>query len=844
MAVPRPQTSIEGALYDLVARGKKDTFFQRDEATSINLFDTRYEPRPAYIPELRTIVPRNRVQWGATCEFEIEKSGDILIEPTLLINLPSWYPKSLVGSNGNNIVCDSDTIEFQHIYSNITVTETYSNINIGDFNTFTLAYGNCNIIATTTILNNSVIELSNFIVKSNIPSVQTIYDGLTWITVGDTTSPDDGVDFPVYTSTDFITWISGTGGAGITNSIVYGSNTVIGSNMWVAITNTYSYYSFNGSNWIYNTNLFEDATLNSINYIQNNWFISASSPTSNRIFYSQDPTSNFTPAIDSFYNWAYNIVGNGTGILVAVGNGLSGSNTIEYSIDNGSNWTPSTNGDDNTTIFFTNGNTIEYSTAIAYGNDRFIAADGQGSNLYTSAEGATFLKITTNTTYQAYTDIQYIDGSRWIAAAQNMSAIPYLLISDDNCQTWSQAIIQPNIITQINVYNYTSNYITYYTETTTTTTDTAFNPSPGNRYGYVNGVAYFLFEKIQFYQDNILLQEYSGDALFAQRQLRGSYNSAFLENSLTGVHDGSALAIQRSATPSQTYRLKIPLPFCQHPDEGGLPLCATESQQFRLRLTLRRLEDLVECSDVGQVGKPNPWNRPFSIIDSASNIMQFTSLSRYEMADPTLLLENRQLYIDLEAQKALSYPTEEYIIPYSRLYENRFTFGPLDYAPLATGTVAVSKRLIEGRHPAEQLYWYFRSREDMDANRLWKFEAGTDAADPTSYYNAIKLSIAGKDREKFWTSQVWQDIESHAKQERYSGRSIGSMNWSYGSQHRDVGPREYSPTGTLNFTSADRPTVYVDLAQSYTSNTVMSVIVDGYGTYSIREGRGGLLYAN
>ena len=530
---------------------------------------------------------------------------------------------------------------------------------------------------------------------------------------------------------------------------------------------------------------------------------------------------------------------------MAVGDGLSGSNTIEYSTDNGSNWTPSTNGDDYTTIFFTNGNTIEYSKAIAYGNDLFIAADGQGSNLYTSAEGATlFLKITTNTTYQAYTDIQYIDGSRWIAAAQNMSAIPYLLISDDNCQTWSQAIIQPNIITQINVYNYISNYITYYTETTTTTTDTAFNPSPGNRYGYVNGVAYFLFEKIQFYQDNILLQEYSGDALFAQRQLRGSYNSAFLENSLTGVHDGSALAIQRSATPSQTYRLKIPLPFCQHPDEGGLPLCATESQQFRLRLTLRRLEDLVECSDAGQGGKPNPWNRPFSIIDSASNITQFTSLSRYEMADPTLLLENRQLYIDLEAQKALSYPTEEYIIPYSRLYENRFTFGPLDYAPLATGTVAVSKRLIEGRHPAEQLYWYFRSREDMDANRLWKFEAGTDAADPTSYYNAIKLSIAGKDREKFWTSQVWQDIESHAKQERYSGRSIGSMNWSYGSQHRDVGPREYSPTGTLNFTSADRPTVYVDLAQSYTSNTVMSVIVDGYGTYSIREGRGGLLYAN
>jgi len=43
-------------------------------------------------------------------------------------------------------------------------------------------------------------------------------------------------------------------------------------------------------------------------------------------------------------------------------------------------------------------------------------------------------------------------------------------------------------------------------------------PSPsaeGIAYGYVRGVAYFLFETISFYQDNILLQEFSGDTLWA-----------------------------------------------------------------------------------------------------------------------------------------------------------------------------------------------------------------------------------------------------------------------------------------------------------------------------------------
>ena len=57
-----------------------------------------------------------------------------------------------------------------------------------------------------------------------------------------------------------------------------------------------------------------------------------------------------------------------------------------------------------------------------------------------------------------------------------------------------------------------------------------------NQYGYTNGIAYFLFEKIQFYQDNILLQEFSGDSLFAQRHLKGTYNSSFLEDPLTSQH--------------------------------------------------------------------------------------------------------------------------------------------------------------------------------------------------------------------------------------------------------------------------------------------------------------------
>ena len=386
-------------------------------------------------------------------------------------------------------------------------------------------------------------------------------------------------------------------------------------------------------------------------------------------------------------------------------------------------------------------------------------------------------------------------------------------------------------------------------------TDTTSN---SNAYGYVNGVAYVMFEKIQFYQDTLLLQEYSGDSLFALRHIRGSYNSSFLEDALTGVRDtASPLAVQRAAIPGQL-RLRIHLPLCQHVDEGGLPLCATENQQFRLRLTLRKLEDLIEMAATASnapttpsVTKPSPFGLPFVLTDITGKKTTFTTLTRPSVRDPTIYLVNRQLYLDKEDAKELAYPkgADGTTAPYSRLFENNFTFGPADYAALPN-SVAISKRRIDGRHPSEQAFWYFRSRADLIANRLWKFEMGSNAATAstqvTPYYKNIKFTIAGRDREDYWTSLVWQDIEAHAKLERYSGRGIGVWNWSYGERHSDRGPKEFGPTGTINFTSADRPTVYVDLAQTpdTSQTTQMTLVVDGYGVYSVRDGRGGLLFAN
>jgi len=147
----------------------------------------------------------------------------------------------------------------------------------------------------------------------------------------------------------------------------------------------------------------------------------------------------------------------------------------------------------------------------------------------------------------------------------------------------------------------------------------------GVSYGYTNGIAFFLFSKIQIYLDQILLQEFSGDALYAATRARGSLNSAFLENLQTAVTSPTAATIRQAATPGRL-RLRLPLLGCQHSDDGGVPSIAARQQTFKLRLTLRKLEDLVEASD--SRAKPTPWALSTTFTDGTA---PFQTLIRTEI---------------------------------------------------------------------------------------------------------------------------------------------------------------------------------------------------------------------
>jgi hypothetical protein len=361
----------------------------------------------------------------------------------------------------------------------------------------------------------------------------------------------------------------------------------------------------------------------------------------------------------------------------------------------------------------------------------------------------------------------------------------------------------------------------------------------GVSYGYTKGIGYFLFENIQVYQDQILIQEFSGDALYATRLSRGSLNSAILENELIGYHDGSSLSIGRNATP-QTLRLELPVLGCQHMDDGGFPSFGVRQQTFRLRCKLRKLEDLIESSD-GQV-KPAPWNKTFKIqTSSVGPTTQFQTIDRYKIDQPVIYLETRHIYVDPDTQKELV--ESELDLPFSRLYENIFHFIEKDYAPLSRNALAATTRRIDAVHPASRMIFFMRQNSDIQKNKLWKISSDVSN---NEYYNNISFLIGSRDRESSFSPLVWNLIAQHAKEDRYSGNGLGVMNWDLGEQRAKRPPFARMPEGSVNFSTADRPTLYTELQNIAGTNrdTEMRLIVDTWGIYEISERRGALKYAN
>jgi hypothetical protein len=184
----------------------------------------------------------------------------------------------------------------------------------------------------------------------------------------------------------------------------------------------------------------------------------------------------------------------------------------------------------------------------------------------------------------------------------------------------------------------------------------------------------------------------------------------------------------------------------------------------------------------------------------------FSTLPIQEIQSPQILLETRHIFTDAETRLGLQNLRNE--IPFERVYENIFTQNQYDYAPIERGAVAAITRRLEGTHPAARIVNFFRSQKAIQANQLWNIQNDISGG---QFYNNMKLVIAGKDREILFSPLVWNKLVQHAKEERDSGLPLAIMNWTVGDVRSRRQPFARQPEGSVNFTTADRPTLYIEL---------------------------------
>jgi hypothetical protein len=373
-------------------------------------------------------------------------------------------------------------------------------------------------------------------------------------------------------------------------------------------------------------------------------------------------------------------------------------------------------------------------------------------------------------------------------------------------------------------------------------------------YGYIRYIGYLMFESIQFYQDQILIQEWSGESLMCTQITEGSYNTSFLEQKNAGLPTGSQNPIAKNATPSQL-RVSIPLPGLQAPGDGGFPLCCMPSQSFRLKVKLRKLEDLIQVQYPNGNDReinPNPFGKAFSYFINGFGEYFFNSLERNQVGQPTILLEMQQAYVPEDTVKALQ--ESQITIPYRRIFENVFTIGEQDYKPLDFGGSATVTRLLDARHHVERVMFIYRLGACLERNiRYHFFNSISDYpqyGDDYTFYNNMKLVIAGQDREYNFPPFVWQDIEALVKDERDNGLGIGEMRWNYGDMFERDRPGPRQPDGGINFSTADRPTLHIQLknvpimARLQQRFTEMRVFMEAWNVYEVQQGRGRQLFAS
>jgi hypothetical protein len=92
----------EGALLDLVARGRKDSYFIGAAPGSRRLWGADYERRGGSAREILIQYPETGARFGHWVDIELPRYGDVLMSADIRIQMPTWLPAEIATVNREN----------------------------------------------------------------------------------------------------------------------------------------------------------------------------------------------------------------------------------------------------------------------------------------------------------------------------------------------------------------------------------------------------------------------------------------------------------------------------------------------------------------------------------------------------------------------------------------------------------------------------------------------------------------------------------------------------------------------------------------------------------------------
>jgi hypothetical protein len=350
----------------------------------------------------------------------------------------------------------------------------------------------------------------------------------------------------------------------------------------------------------------------------------------------------------------------------------------------------------------------------------------------------------------------------------------------------------------------------------------------GVTYGYCNNIGYQMIEKIQLFQDQVLLQELYGEYLDWKVRQAVPLATTLVMAAAVGSRGDTALEIGRSAI-QQEMRVAIPILGWESVGDPGFPTIALRNQRFRLRVLLRPLAEVVTASD-GRLA-PKPWGTTMRIQRVAGGPLEPFQTLPYESVAKGLgmMLETTQVYVSADVQEWLK--AGRWLIPFRSSQHQPYTIQ--DYqmnAASLTANFALSFPLdFTGYSP--RMFVAFQQRGARLAGQRGQYLAAA---------TAMRVNVANLDRIQPWSPAVFREVTTYWKNIRATTTPQEIYTIVFG------GKEALQPAGTLNFTRAAVPELWINFGATPIDTRTMSrevtllVYVETWEILEIQGGKGRL----